>query len=628
METKANPSKATQLHLASFFTPDYFKANSTISKRILRHSLPLIDNLLCLPQLRDVYLKALVSGSAKEDFSRETLRVFGVSYDVTTTNETVIPKEGPVIVVANHPFGGVEGLILFDLLQKSRKNIKLLANSMLLRFEPLRELVIPVDPFEGRQSVRDNIRSMREAHAWLSEGNVLGVFPSGTVSHYQRELGGVADPPWRNHIARLVQETGAQVVPIFFDGKNPWTFHAAGFVHPLLRTALLPRQLVNKGGKNIRVEVGNPISTERLQTFSDSESLMQYLRFRTYALSNRNPPSSSIQRSIGRPHTSASAKVEPIAKPISSDILASEVLELEKIQEPLGTVGSFKVFLATREKIPNITLEIGRLRELSFRGVGQGTGKARDLDRFDDYYDHLFSWDAQKNQIVGAYRVGRTDSIIAEYGVRGLYTYSLFDYSEVLFSRLGPSLELGRSFIVPSYQKSHFALLLLWKGIGRIISEDPRYRHLFGLVSVSGNYKSASQQLMLSYLLTNKFLSEYSTLVRARNAPTLEGIPGVEKAKIRMMINNFDDLSKIISELEVGGRTVPVLIRQYLKLDGAFLGFNIDQDFNNTLDGLILVDLMKSDPKVLTRYLGAGGLEDFYQYQLGKEKEDRLQVPA
>ena len=263
------------------------------------------------------------------------------------------------------------------------------------------------------------------------------------------------------------------------------------------------------------------------------------------------------------------------------------------------------MFLAEASQIPTALREIGRLRELTYRAIGEGTGRQLDLDSFDERYLHLFSWDHKRKQIVGAYRLGRTDRIMAAEGVHGLYTRTLFRYDERLMARLSPALELGRSFVRIEYQKNYNALLLLWKGIGRFVATHPQYRVLFGPVSISCRYSDSSHRLLMAFLQQNHLDSDLAELVEAIN-PRL-----VNPAPARAIPRSVEEANQLVTEAESDGKGVPILLRQYLKLDAKLIGFNVDPQFGDALDALMMVDLTKVDAAILNRYMGRHATAQF-----------------
>jgi len=299
----------------------------------------------------------------------------------------------------------------------------------------------------------------------------------------------------------------------------------------------------------------------------------------------------------------------PVVPAIPQTLLKAEVEALPAGQRLVAS-GHFLVQYAHAEQIPWCLQEIGRLRELTFRAAGEGTGKSSDVDLFDAYYLHLFVWDAQAQSIVGAYRMGLTDEILARYGKRGLYTQSLFRYGPRLLHTINPAIELGRSFVRVEYQRSFSALLLLWRGIGRFLLRSPHYAVLFGPVSISSSYAPLSRQLMVDYLKANNIEAELARHVKPRR-PFRGRRPTVWDEVELANLKDIEDLSRAIARIECDNKGVPILLKQYLKLGGRLLGFNADEQFSDALDGLIMVDLRASEPRVLARYMGEDGATAF-----------------
>lgn len=291
---------------------------------------------------------------------------------------------------------------------------------------------------------------------------------------------------------------------------------------------------------------------------------------------------------------------EVIADPAEVNALLREIEQFASAG-PLTSQGSLEVYLGTAQQMPNVMHEIGRLREISFRAVGEGTGKALDLDEFDPHYLHLILWDKEKRCIAGAYRLGCTDKIFAERGPKGVLSASFFEFEQPFIDYLNPGLELGRAFVAHSHQKSIFALSLLWKGILRFVAENPRYSKLFGMISISNDYTQISQDLIVKYLRKSHLNSTVSKWVKPRNP--FKEIPS-NYDDISPILANIEKVAAKVSESEKDGKTIPVLLRQYLKLNATLLEFNVDPDFEYSLDALVLVDLHEAPGVVLTRYMG------------------------
>lgn len=582
-------------------------------RRALDLAKPALLRLLSLDRLRDVY-RGLPQGLDAPGFIDAVLTALNIDIRASAEELARIPKTGPVVVVANHPFGGLEGLALAKLLLAVRPDARIMANSVLGRVPQLRELLVCVNPFGGPIATSNNARPLRECLTVLKEGGLLAVFPAGAVSS-PRLINGrleVADPVWSATVARLVRKTGATVVPIRFSGRNSLLFQALGLIHPKLRTLMLPREFVNKRGAAVEARIGGAVPFERLARLAGSGSdpdarIMRYLRLRTALLRDRPHKPRRLPTLFPPKGQGRQEALIPAAHP---ELLADEIAALPA-SATLHTSGEFAVIEARAEQIPLGLTEIGRLRELTFRRVGEGTGKACDLDGFDPLYRHLFLWNAEKREIAGAYRIGRTDELLAAKGPAGLYTSTLFVLKSAFFRQIDPALEMGRSFVRPEYQKSYAPLLLLWKGLAQMVVREPRYRVLFGPVSISSDYKHASRRLMAGYFegnLSHPILSQH-----VKPKTPLRGQTWLTRAA-KTLVADLDDLLSLIDDIEADRKGIPVLLRQYLKLGGKLLAFNVDKDFSDCLDGLIVVDLLKADRRQLERYMGKEGLAAFQAY--------------
>lgn len=537
------------------------------------------------------------------DFFDWALTSFDTALEIDPREVERIPATGPAVVVANHPFGGIEGIALGKILGARRDDVRILANYMLGRIPEIRDFFFLVDPFEGPDSVRNNLGAVRQALAWLAGGGVLAVFPAGEVAHYDPNLGRVADPPWNPVIAKIARRAKCPVVPIHFVGRNRVPFHLAGLVHPRLRTALLGRELLGRSGRPIEVRIGRPISPARISGFAGDDDAIRYLRERTDILAERPRAGAPPVQPRRTPDTAV-----PLVAEVSPERLEQEIAALPA--DSLLVPGEDQeVRVAAAGSIPAVLHEIGRLRELTFREVGEGTGRAIDLDEFDAHYLHLFVWSKNDRKIVGAYRLGLTDRLLEASGIEGLYTSTLFRYKRKLFEEMGTAVEMGRSFVRPEYQKSYQGLMLLWKGIGEFVARHPRYATLFGPVSISADYHTASQRLIVSFLEKNRFAHAWSEWVRPRTPPRPDRRAG---RRTRLLeLRDLDDVSAFIAEIESDQKGVPILLKQYLKLGGRLLGFNVDPQFSNVLDVLIVVDLRHTERKILNRYMGRDGAGRF-----------------
>ncbi len=590
---------------------------------ILRSMAPFIENTLAAPALNDIYSRACLMDPGLSFFDR-TLFTSGVNYVVSAEDRDRIPADGPLIVVANHPFGGIDGMALGSLIYSVRKDTKFFVNFLLGAIEEMKSFFISVNNFGGNDATRSNIGPMKEALKWLKNGGCLGTFPSGTVSHLHIKKRHVSDPDWNDNVAGLVRRTGASVLPVYIMGRNSNFFQCAGLLHPRLRTALLIRELVRMRGQTIELRVGQPIPASRLTKFESDAEMTSFMRLKTYNLKNRTEPEKK-HRFIRMPMRPPKAKppMEEIAPPVPPAVLAAEIASLPEDCRLLAH-GDLAVFHAEYEQIPNVMRELGRLREKTFRAVGEGTGKSLDIDQYDQFYLHLFLWNSATSEIVGGYRLGRTDRILQKQGYKGIYTTSLFRFKGHLLERISPALEMGRSFIREEYQRKPTALPLIWRGIGEYICRNPRYRVLFGPVSISSDYKRASRDLMVQYLRNNSLDEELHPLVKARRPPQKGKFGQIDKKSLRATVKDIEDISGLVSDIETDRKGVPVLLKHYLKLNATLLSFNVDKDFCDVIDGLIVVDLMRTDQKIMRRFMGEEGTEKF----LLRHREDPDQPEA
>jgi putative hemolysin len=453
---------------------------------------------------------------------------------------------------------------------------------------------------------------MRECQRWLDEGHCLIVFPAGEVSHYHPSKKTVCDGKWSAHIARLLKKSNARVVPVFFHGHNGWFFHMAGLISPWLRTLMLGRCFIHSFGKIIHFTVGEQILPKTYRKSTDTNELAKFLRLQSCLLDSKPELYSSKKNKAEKRAAKKTLKInksnaikkaeQEIIAPVEADLLAAEVAMLPE-RNHLLTCGELSIYFAGKQVIPNIMREIGRLREETFRRVGEGTGREIDVDKYDDYYTHLFIWHPENKEVVGAYRAAEVSKVVAEYGLTGLYSHSLFKFKPALLSQLAPSVELGRSFVRFEYQRSYAPLLMLWKGIATFLAKETDCSVLFGPVSISKDYSNESQKMLIDYLRVNNPFPQQCKVVKARNPFKLHKRVGWTSAEFEGL-KDVDLVSHLVSKLESDQKGVPILLKQYLKLGGYVLSFNVDQDFNDVLDCMIVVDLPQNDHKTLRRYMG------------------------
>jgi putative hemolysin len=587
-------------------------------QRVARRVLPVATKLLSIDHLNRIYDQQIKGSSTPQECIRRVFDALRVHWRVSPQDLQRIPRTGPLIVVANHPTGGMEGLALASLLLSVRPDAKLMVNFLLGKIPELRDLFFFVDPFGGEAAKAASGKGMRESIRHLKSGGVLGVFPAGEVASFNLKNRRVVESPWNESVARLARMTGATVLPVYFDGKTSVAFNALGLIHERVRTAMLGREIVNQTGKKLGVRIGSPIPPRRLAEFPTDQAMIEFLRQRTFNLKHR--PVRKLAATKSRFKTVPLAirrklvgekPPQPIIDAVPTKLLIDDINRLPEEQK-LVTGEAYDVFYARSHQIPAVLREIGRLREITFRATDEGTGKPLDLDSFDDYYLHLFMWDRAKQRIVGGYRMGQTDTILAERGVAGLYTSTLFVFDSRLIKRISPALEMGRSFVCQEYQKSYQPLLMLWKGISAYMVRHPHYRYLTGPVSISNEYQTISKTLMVEFLKAMKTPRELAHLVTARR-PFFGKLPRGVDPKTQSSYIDHDDLSDAVADIEPDQKGMPILLRHYLKLGAKLLAFNVDPDFGNCVDGLIVVDL--ADPKApVERYFGKEGRKSYLEY--------------
>lgn len=507
-----------------------------------------------------------------------------IEFEVNQEELKKIPKEGAFITVSNHPYGGIDGMLLVKILEPYRPDLKVMSNFILNKFEPVSDYMLPVNPFERRKGAKSSLGGVKAALEQLNKGGVLGIFPAGEVSSYNEDNYGISDREWQYPAMRMIKKAKVPVVPIYFQGSNSRLFHLLGLIHPSLRTVRLPAEVFNKKHKKIRIRVGTPITVKEQDAFTDVSTYGRYLRARTYALG-----SVLEVKKFFRPRINRSHKPETIADAVSPELIAGEV---DRIREDYSLFRSdqFDVFCTPSTEIPHIMNELGRLREITFRAVGEGTNHSLDLDEYDLYYNQLFVWDHKAERIVGAYRVGKGQEILRRYGIKGFYLQSLFRMSRRFVPTLKQSLELGRSFIVEDYQRRPMPLFLLWKGILYFMLKHTEYRYLIGPVSISNNFSQFSRGLIMKYIKEHNYDAKLSRYVRPRIRYNVPGY-NVDEEIILETTGDLNKFDRFIKEVEPNDYTMPILLKRYLKLNGKIIGFNLDPKFNNALDGLLVLDL-------------------------------------
>ncbi|AVR44556.1 glycerol acyltransferase [Christiangramia fulva] len=530
-------------------------------------------------------------------FIDSILQSFEIDFEIPEKDLKRIPKTGPFITISNHPLGGIDGMILMKLLLEQRSDYKIIANFLLHRLDPLRPNIMPVNPFENHKEAKSSIGGMKEALSHLRDGKALGIFPAGEVSTY-RDKKMIVDKEWEPAAMKLIQKAKVPVVPIYFHAKNSVFFYRLASISDILRTAKLPSEMLTQKKRKIYVRIGNQISVEDQAQQENLESFTAFLRRKTYMLANvyeRKKLFEKIPKTLKLPRSPKEIAVET-----SQSLMTEEIETCRRLDKRLLQSKNYEVFLAKKEIIPHILSEIGRLREITFREVGEGTNNSTDLDPFDDYYYHLFLWDNEAKKIAGAYRMGMGQEIFAEHGIDGFYLQDLFRFEPELYQMMSQSIEMGRAFIIKEYQQKPMPLFLLWKGIVHCTLRFPEHKYLIGGVSISNKFSNFSKSLMIEFMKSNYYDPYVAQYVRPKKEFKVK-LKDADKDLVfdesEADLNKFD---KIIDELETENLRLPVLIKKYIKQNAKVVAFNVDPLFNNAVDGLMYIriaDLPESTVK-------------------------------
>lgn len=603
---------------------------SSIKNKYLKFLYSIIERpleaFLGITDLNETYDRLVKKTSG--NFFKRAVEAIGVDYEISETDLKKIPREGGLVVVSNHPLGGLDGIVLGSVLLSVREDAKIILNGLLANMPEIKEYAICVNPFGGKSATAQNVSSMKDTIRHLKNGGCIGTFPSGTVSHIHVKDCCISDPEWNTNIAQIARRTNANILPVYFDGRNSWLFYLAGLIHPRLRTLLLIREMFYVARrKKIQMHVGGVISARKVSEFQNDEELTSWLRINSYVLGGRNNKGEKqdktqlkiIQRSIEKIFPMMHKEMQDLILPIDPELIEKEISALPESACMINGE-KISVYCAEAWQIPWAMLEIGRLREETFREVGEGTGKSIDTDEFDQYYLHMFMWDAENKKIAGAYRIGRTDKIMNSLGVQGLYASTLFKIKRELIDRISPALEMGRSFVASQYQKKRSTLAILWRGIGEYLYRNPQYRVLYGPVSISAQYNSISKDLMVQFLMERKTSEELAKFVKAKNPPKVS-MKSVDIKALMAGAADIDHVSALVSEVEIDNKGIPTLLKHYLKLDGELLAFNVDDEFGSCIDGLIMVDLLKTDPKLLKSYMGEKQTIEYRKYHGVSEEQ-------
>jgi len=518
------------------------------------------------------------------DFVEQVLDYFNFGYQVSDRELERIPHQGRVVIIANHPIGSLDGLALLKMVHQIRPDVKVVANELLMAVDPIRKFLLPVNNMSGNTARRD----LDAINAHLNRDGALIIFPAGEVSRLSPQ--GVRDGRWRSGFVRIALASKSPILPIFVDARNSFLFYGTSLLFKPLSTLLLIKEMFAQTNKQLRFRIGEMIPYEHFAGNQlNQPAKVKLFKKHLYRLARNKRPLFRTEAAIAHPEDRSQLK--------------RAISQCRRLGE---TPDNKAIYLYSGEPDSVIVRELGRLREVAFRTVGEGTGQRRDIDGFDSYYQHLLLWDERELEIVGAYRLTDTARVAAKWGAEGLYSHALFHYSEQMTPYLEQGLELGRSFVQPKYWGKR-SLDYLWFGLGAFLADNPQYRYLFGPVTLSGTLPKAAKDLMIGFYRLY-FGTGEDQIARSRSP-----YPTEDSSLLAQQVfcgNDYkQDFMTLKHNLDNMGSAIPTLYKQYSELcepgGVRFLDFGVDPDFNNCIDGLVLVDLTQLKERKRQRYIGS-----------------------
>ncbi len=552
---------------------------------------PIMD-ILRISDINEAYDKfAELHGVA---FIDAVLKEFQVEFDYYEAELKRIPKEGPFITVSNHPLGGIDGIILIKLISQVRPDYKVMANFLLQKVEPLKDYFMPVNPFEDKD-IKSSFAGIKDSMEHIREGKPLGIFPAGEVSTYNFDERKIVDKEWEEGALKMIKKMQVPVVPVYFKARNSRFFYLLSMLHPSLRTAKLPSEILHQKGKSIRIRIGRSIQVKEQAQYATIEHYGAFLRQRTYLLRQALSPEKKLF-SLKRPE-----KAEPIIAALDKQKQIEELQSLKQKGKLLFEQKNYEVYVAKSAEIPVLLQEIGRQREITFREIGEGTNKPLDLDIYDYHYEHLILWDAEQNILSGAYRLGIGTDIYRQFGPHGFYVTTLFKTDEVMQEMFSKSLEMGRAFIVKEQQQKPLPLFLLWRGIIEVIKRNPQLQYITGCASISASFSKFSQSLMVEFLTQKHGDPQLAEHIKPRKPFKSKLSDEHRNAVFALSQDDLGKFDRLIEEWEPNGLRLPVLIKKYLKQNAKIVCFNVDPLFNNSLDGFMYIKITDIPEETLER---------------------------
>ena len=506
-----------------------------------------------------------------------------------------IPKTGPFILVANHPLGALDGILMTKILSEIRPDFKIMGNFLLTKIKAMEPFVISVNPFENRKELHSSANGMRQTLTHLENGGCVGIFPAGEVSNRNNEFGEILDRTWEKTAIKLIKKAKVPVVPMYFHAKNSSLFYRMSKIHPQLQTLLLPAEMMNDRDKPIRIRIGKCISPKMIDEQESIEELGEFLKRKVYMMKSYYDKRKSLQDLLKIPNLVIklpSQKGEHIVQNIIEETpkedLIAEVNRLKENDKCLFCNGDYEIYFADYGEIPSIMREIGRQREITFRQVGEGTNLPFDLDEYDQYYKHLFLWDRKEEKLAGAYRMALGVEVMKKHGINGFYTSSLFEFDQELQPFFRKVIEMGRAYISSEYQQKPLPLFLLWRGIVHVCLRNPEHKFLMGGVTISNQFSEFSKSLMIEFMRSNYFDAAVAQYVHPKNEFKVQLKERDREIFLNEVESDLNKLDKIIDDLEPHLR-LPVLIKKYIKQNAKVIAFNVDPSFNDAIDGLMYI---------------------------------------
>lgn len=639
----------------TIFATNFFREQRESNDSLLGK---LLFKALKIQRLEEIYDRYKSLPPENQEYWGQIIKHLDIKVHYSQEQLDKIPKTGPVVFVSNHPFGAIDGLTAMALIRQVRPDVKVMMTDAFGKMIPeIMPEIVNVNLSGSPEGKAYNQKQVAMVNEWVKDGHAMMIFPAGEISRSKFPGAQAFDAWWKPTAARLARENGAQIVPFHFEGqnskffqgislltdkahKNKWPSRAGkgttvvekikGGVRQgldMIRQLAIVANIINKIGKDLVVHIGDPMGKKLIEKFSSDQALADFMQMTSYSLAE-NPKlalsqdllengdfiyGTRLNKDQKKLQAERERKMEPIAVATDKNLLISEVESLRR-QDPRAELyhpekspeagEQFSVFIAKREQIPNVVREIGRLREITFRAVDEGTGKALDLDKYDDSYHHLFVWDNQNQEVVASYRIGFVQELLQKEGLSGVYTSTLFNYNKDFLIKLGPSLELGRSFVRPEYQGGP-AIDLLFQGIMVTGLRNPQIKTMFGPVSMSNSYSTISKMLTVEYM--KKHLMAEDALVSMVQAPhalnSENPMVSVDKMKnLLSQLNSMAEVSRAVENIE--GQQLPPLMKLYPSWGAKFLNFSVDKSFNS-LDGLVMLDTANmSERLLLKRYMG------------------------